>query len=135
MGRGISRDGCVSTRAPGSYSVRMLGVVISFLRLVKALSCVGIQSQAFFALNSSRNGLDKSAMLERICQVGLPSQGICGVLKQISVFHLLYGSSFVGVSSYASLINDMSQDRKTGLGKFTFSTVKCEERDFSTAWS
>ena len=46
----------------GSYSVRMLGVVCSFLRLVKALSCVGVQSQAFFALNSSRNGLDNSAM-------------------------------------------------------------------------
>ena len=62
MGRGISRDGCVSTRALGSYSVRMLGVVNSFLRLVKALSCVGIQSQAFFALNSSHNGSDNSAM-------------------------------------------------------------------------
>ena len=34
--------------AVGSYSVRMLGVVSSFLRLVKALSCVGVQSQAFF---------------------------------------------------------------------------------------
>ena len=62
MGRGISRDGCVSTRALGSYIVRMLGVVRSFLRLVKSLSCVGVQSQAFFALNSSRNGLDNSAM-------------------------------------------------------------------------
>ena len=48
--------------AVGSYSVRMLGVVSSFLRLVKALSCVGVQSQAFFALNSCRNGLDNSAM-------------------------------------------------------------------------
>ena len=63
--------------------------------------------------------------LERICQAGLPSQGICGVLKQILVFHLLHGSRFVGVSSYASLINDMSQERKTGVAKFTFSTVKC----------
>ena len=62
MGRGISRDGCVSSRALGSYIVRMLGVVRSFLRLVKSLSCVGVQSQAFFALNSSRNGLDNSAM-------------------------------------------------------------------------
>ena len=41
----------------------MLGVVSSFLRLVKPLSCVGVQSQAFFALNSSQNGLDNSAML------------------------------------------------------------------------
>ena len=48
--------------AVGLYSVRMLGVVRSILRLVKALSCVGVQSQAFFALNSSRNGLDNSAM-------------------------------------------------------------------------
>ena len=63
MGRGISRDGCDSTRALGSYIVRMLGVVRSFLRLVKALSCVGVQSQAFFALNNSHNGLDNSAML------------------------------------------------------------------------
>ena len=62
MGRGISRDGCVSTRALGSYIVRMLGVVRSFLRLVKSLSCVGVQSQAFFAHNSSHNGLDNSAM-------------------------------------------------------------------------
>ena len=62
MERGISRDGCVSTRTLGSYIVRMLGVVRSFLRLVKSLSCVGVQSQAFFALNSSRNGLDNSAM-------------------------------------------------------------------------
>ena len=62
MGRGISRDGCVSTRALGLYSVRMLGVVRSFLRLVKALSCVGVQNQAFFDLNSSCNGLDNSAM-------------------------------------------------------------------------
>ena len=61
MGRGISRDGFVSTRALGSYIVRML-VVRSFLRLVKSLSCVGVQSQAFFALNSSRNSLDNSAM-------------------------------------------------------------------------
>ena len=61
MGRGISRDGSISTRALGSYIVRMLGVVRSFLRLVKSLSCVGVQSQAFFALNSSRNSLDNSA--------------------------------------------------------------------------
>ena len=115
MGRGISRDGCVSTRALGSYSVRMLGVVKSFLRLVKALSCVGVQSQAFFALNSSHNGWITQLCLERIFQASLPSQGIYGVLKQISGFHLLYGSSFVEVSSYASLINDMSQERKAGL--------------------
>ena len=62
MGRGISRDGCVGTRAIGSYIFRMLGIVRSFLRLVKSLSCVGVQSQAFFALNSYRNGLDNSAM-------------------------------------------------------------------------
>ena len=72
--------------ALGSYGVRMSGVVSSFFRLVKTLSCVGVQSQAFFALNSSHNGLDNSAMLERICQAGLPSQGICGVLKLILVF-------------------------------------------------
>ena len=48
--------------ALGSYSVRMLGVVNSFLRLVKASSYAGVQSQVFFALNSSRNGLDNSAM-------------------------------------------------------------------------
>ena len=48
--------------ALGSYNVRMLGVVNSFLRLVKALSCAGVQSQAFFALNSSSNGLDSSSM-------------------------------------------------------------------------
>ena len=47
--------------ALGSYSVRMLGVVSSFLRLVNS-SCVEVQSQAFFALNSSHNGLDNSAM-------------------------------------------------------------------------
>ena len=41
----------------------MLGVVRSLLRLGKSLSCVGVQSQAFFALNSSCNGLDNSAML------------------------------------------------------------------------
>ena len=46
----------------GSYIVRMLGVVRSLLRLVKSLSCVGVQSQAFFALNSSCHGLDNSAM-------------------------------------------------------------------------
>ena len=51
--------------AVGLYSVRMLGVVISFLRLVKASSCVGVQSHAFFALNSSCNGLDNSAMFEK----------------------------------------------------------------------
>ena len=62
MGRGISRDGCVSTRALGLYIVRMLEVVRSFLRLVKSLSCVGVQSQTFFALNNSRNDLDNSAM-------------------------------------------------------------------------
>ena len=62
MERGIGRDGCVSIRALGSYIVRMLGVVRSFLILVKSLSCVGVQSQAFFALNSSCNGLDNSAM-------------------------------------------------------------------------
>ena len=47
--------------ALGSYSVRVLGVVRarSFL---KASSCVGVQSQAFFALNSSGNGLDNSSM-------------------------------------------------------------------------
>ena len=45
----------------GSYSVRMLGVVSSFLRLMNS-SCVGVQSQAFFALNSSCNGLDNSTM-------------------------------------------------------------------------
>ena len=44
-----------------SYSVRMLGVVSSFLRLVNS-SFVGVRSQAFFALNSSRNGLDNLAM-------------------------------------------------------------------------
>ena len=48
--------------ALGSYSVQMLWVVSSFLRLVKASSCVGVHSQAFFALNSSRNGLDNSTM-------------------------------------------------------------------------
>ena len=72
--------------AVGSYSVSMLGVVSSFLRLVKVLSCVGVQSQAFFALNSSRNGLDNSATFGENCKAGLPSQGICRVLKLISVF-------------------------------------------------
>ena len=41
----------------GSYSVRMLGVVSSFLRFMNS-SCVGVQIQVFFALNSSCNGLD-----------------------------------------------------------------------------
>ena len=70
-----------------SYSIRMLcvGVVSSFLRLVKPLSCVGVQSQAFFALNSSLNGLDNSAMVGENLQAGLPSQGICRVLKLILV--------------------------------------------------
>ena len=73
--------------ALGSCSVWMLGVVSSFLRLVRASFCVGVQSQAFFVLNSSHNGLDNSAIcLERSCQAGLPSQGIYGVLKLISVF-------------------------------------------------
>ena len=48
--------------ALGSYNVQMLGVISSFLRLLKASTCVGVQSQAFFALNSSQNGLDNSAM-------------------------------------------------------------------------
>ena len=38
-------------------------------------------------------------------------------------------------SAVMPLINDMSQENKTGLAKFTFSTVKCKERRFSTPWS
>ena len=111
--------------AVGSYSVRMLGVVSSFLRLLKVLSCAGVQSQAFFALNSSRNCLDNSAMFGE----NLPSWFTIPRNLRSSetdfVFHLLYDSSFVGVSSYASLINDMSQEHKTGFAKFTFSTNNC----------
>ena len=61
--------------AVGMYSVRML-VVSSFLRLVKASSCVGVQSQAFFALNSSRNGLDNSAMFGENLPSWFTIQGI-----------------------------------------------------------
>ena len=42
--------------------VLLTGKVSTTMRLVKALSCIGVQSQAFFALNSARNGLDNSAM-------------------------------------------------------------------------
>ena len=72
--------------AVGSYSVSMLGVVSSFLRLVKALSCVG--SRARLSLHSTALSMVwiTQLCLERICQAGLPSQGICRVLKMISVF-------------------------------------------------
>ena len=51
----------MAVSALGHQGHTVLGVR-SFLRLVKGLYCVGVQSQAFFALNSSRNGLDNSAM-------------------------------------------------------------------------
>ena len=77
----------MAVSALGHYSVRMLGVVRSFLRLVKTLSCVGVQSQAFFALNSSHNGLDNSAMFGE----NLPSwftipRNLCSSETDFSVF-------------------------------------------------
>ena len=76
----------MAVSAVGSYSVRMLGAVSSFLRLVEVLSCAGVHSQAFFELNSSHNGLDNSATYAWREFAKLVYQGICRVLKLISVF-------------------------------------------------
>ena len=114
MRKGISRDGCVSTRALGSYSVWILGVVRSFLRLVKALSCVGVQSQAFFALNSSRNGLDNSAMFGE----NLPSWFIIPRNLQSSMTCPRNVRLVLLNSHFLLLI-----------------VMPAEERHFSTAWS
>ena len=111
--------------AVGSYSIRMLGVVSSLLRLVKALSCVGVQSQAFFALNSSRNGLDNSAMFGE----NLPSwftipRNLWSSETDFGVSICCMTAVLLGSAvNYASLINDMSQEHKTGFAKFTFSAV------------
>ena len=104
----------------------MLEVVRSLLRLVKSLSCVGVQSQAFFALNSFCNGLDNSAMFGE----NLPSwftipRNLWSSETDFGVSICCMAAWIVGVSSYASLINNMSQERKTDVAKFTFSTVKC----------
>ena len=104
MGRGISRDGCVSSRALGSYIVRMLGVVRSFLRLVKSCHVLGSRARLSWHSTALTIVWITQLCLERICQAGLPSQEICGVLKLISVVPSVVWQQFVGVSSYASLI-------------------------------
>ena len=104
----------------------MLGVR-SFLRLVKV--CLVLGSTARLSLHSTALAMVwiTQLCLERICRAGLPSQGICRSLKtdfDVSISCMaavLLGSAV----TYASLINDMSQEHKTGLTKFIFSTVKC----------
>ena len=123
MERGIGRDGCISTRPLGSYIVRMLGVVRSFLRLVKSLSCVGVQSQAFFALNSSCNGLDNSAMFGE----NLPSWFTIPRNLQSSE------TDFdVSICCMARLVVRLVLQNSHFL---LLSVMPAEDRHFGTAWS
>ena len=125
--------------AVGSYSVSMLGVVSSFLRLVKALSCVGVQSQVFFALKSSCNGLDNSAMFGE----NLPSwftipRNLRSSETDFSVSICYMTAVLLG--SVVMLLWSMTCPRNIwlvlqNLHFLLLSVMPPEERCFSTAWS